>query len=244
MPALDHFSAPTRAWFEAAFAAAHRRAGGGVGRDRRAASTRWWSRRPARQDAQRLPARHRHAARPAERPEDKSRRSRVLYISPLKALAVDVERNLRAPLTGIRHTAERLGTGLPDLAVGLRSGDTSARRPAQADEQPARHPDHHARVALPDAHQPGPRVAARRRDGDPRRGARRRRRQARRPPRRLPRAARRPPRPARPAHRAVARPCVRWRRWRASSAAARRSRSWRPRARRSGTCGWSSRSRT
>ena len=28
----------------------------------------------------------------------------VLYISPLKALAVDVERNLRAPLTGIRHT--------------------------------------------------------------------------------------------------------------------------------------------
>ena len=50
----------------------------------------------------------------------------MLYVSPLKALAVDVERNLRAPLTGIRHTAERLGTTVPDVTVGLRSGDTSA----------------------------------------------------------------------------------------------------------------------
>ncbi len=40
---------------------------------------------------------------------EKAQRCRVLYVSPLKALAVDVERNLRAPLTGIRHTAERLG---------------------------------------------------------------------------------------------------------------------------------------
>ena len=38
-------------------------------------------------------------------PADPKRRCRVLYISPLKALAVDVERNLRAPLAGIRHTA-------------------------------------------------------------------------------------------------------------------------------------------
>ena len=36
------------------------------------------------------------------KPDDPKRRCRVLYISPLKALAVDVERNLRAPLTGIR----------------------------------------------------------------------------------------------------------------------------------------------
>src|SRR3712207_7782480 len=35
-------------------------------------------------------------------PEDKDQRCRVLYVSPLKALAVDVERNLRSPLTGIR----------------------------------------------------------------------------------------------------------------------------------------------
>src|SRR4051812_17728167 len=50
-----------------------------------------------------------------ERPADKQKRCRVLYISPLKALGVDVERNLRAPLAGIRHTAERLGTQVPDI---------------------------------------------------------------------------------------------------------------------------------
>ena len=59
-------------------------------------------------------------------PDEPGRRCRVLYISPLKALAVDVERNLRAPLTGIRHTAERLGTSVPDVRVGVRSGDTPA----------------------------------------------------------------------------------------------------------------------
>ncbi|MFC5730225.1 MULTISPECIES: ATP-dependent helicase [Nocardioides] len=59
---------------------------------------------------------------------DRERRTRVLYISPLKALAVDVERNLRAPLTGIRQTAERIDPThpLPDVTVGIRSGDTSA----------------------------------------------------------------------------------------------------------------------
>ncbi len=62
----------------------------------------------------------------SEPPADKTRRTRVLYISPLKALGVDVERNLRAPLTGIRHTADRLGTPLPEIRVGVRSGDTSA----------------------------------------------------------------------------------------------------------------------
>jgi ATP-dependent Lhr-like helicase len=59
-------------------------------------------------------------------PEDRRHRCRVLYISPLKALGVDVERNLRAPLTGIRHTADRLGTPVPEIAVGVRSGDTPA----------------------------------------------------------------------------------------------------------------------
>ncbi|MCX6399391.1 MAG: ATP-dependent helicase [Propionibacteriales bacterium] len=61
-------------------------------------------------------------------PDDKLHRTRVLYISPLKALAVDVERNLRAPLTGIRQTAERLHPGqpFPEVTVGLRSGDTAA----------------------------------------------------------------------------------------------------------------------
>jgi ATP-dependent helicase Lhr and Lhr-like helicase len=60
------------------------------------------------------------------RPEEAQRRCRVLYISPMKALAVDVERNLRAPLTGIRHAASRLGLPEPDLSVATRSGDTPA----------------------------------------------------------------------------------------------------------------------
>ncbi|NKY37025.1 ATP-dependent helicase [Nocardia speluncae] len=50
----------------------------------------------------------------------------VLYISPLKALAVDVERNLRAPLVGVRQTARRLGLPAPEISVGVRSGDTPA----------------------------------------------------------------------------------------------------------------------
>jgi ATP-dependent Lhr-like helicase len=59
-------------------------------------------------------------------PADRRQRCRVLYVSPLKALAVDVERNLRAPLAGIRHTAARLGAELPEVRVGVRSGDTPA----------------------------------------------------------------------------------------------------------------------
>ncbi len=59
-------------------------------------------------------------------PADPLRRCRVLYISPLKALAVDVERNLRAPLAGIRQAAARLGLPQPDITVGMRSGDTPA----------------------------------------------------------------------------------------------------------------------
>ncbi len=50
----------------------------------------------------------------------------VLYISPLKALGVDVERNLRAPLVGIGQAALRLGLEPPRVSVGVRSGDTPA----------------------------------------------------------------------------------------------------------------------
>src|ERR1700730_4852082 len=59
-------------------------------------------------------------------PADPRRRTRVLYVSPLKALAVDIERNLRAPLTGIRHAAHRLGLDEPDIRVAVRTGDTAA----------------------------------------------------------------------------------------------------------------------
>ena len=78
-------------------------------------------------------------------------------------------------------------------------------RPAQARHGSARHPHHDARVALPDAHEPGRRDAQERAHGHRRRGARRRRDQARRAPRGEPRAARRAPRSKRrpPAHRAV-----------------------------------------
>ncbi len=58
--------------------------------------------------------------------DDPRRRCRVLYVSPLKALAVDVERNLRAPLTGMQHAASRLGLAPPDVRVGVRTGDTPA----------------------------------------------------------------------------------------------------------------------
>lgn len=51
----------------------------------------------------------------------------VLYISPLKALGVDIERNLRSPLVGIGHTARRLGQEPSEISVGVRSGDTTAK---------------------------------------------------------------------------------------------------------------------
>ncbi|MGC2240576.1 MAG: DEAD/DEAH box helicase, partial [Acidimicrobiia bacterium] len=68
---------------------------------------------------------------------DEADRCRVLYISPLKALAHDVDRNLRAPLAGIRHASRRLGgPHLPEIETFLRTGDTP-----QADRQRMRrHP--------------------------------------------------------------------------------------------------------
>ncbi|WP_093158794.1 ATP-dependent helicase [Saccharopolyspora antimicrobica] len=59
-------------------------------------------------------------------PAEAKHRCRVLYVSPLKALAVDVERNLRAPLAGIRQAAQRRGSAPPDITVGIRTGDTPA----------------------------------------------------------------------------------------------------------------------
>jgi ATP-dependent Lhr-like helicase len=53
-------------------------------------------------------------------------RTRILYISPLKALGVDVERNLRSPLIGIGQSARRLGIPAPSVTVGVRSGDTTS----------------------------------------------------------------------------------------------------------------------
>ena len=123
--ALDGFSAATRQWFEGAFesptpvqAGAWRAISAGrdalvvapTGSGKTLAAFLW--------------ALDRLAAEPP--PEDPMERCRVLYISPLKALAVDVERNLRAPLTGITAAANRLGVKAPSIDVGLRSGDTPA----------------------------------------------------------------------------------------------------------------------
>lgn len=51
----------------------------------------------------------------------------VLYVSPLKALSYDIERNLRAPLAGLRIAAVREGLPAPEIAVGTRTGDTPSR---------------------------------------------------------------------------------------------------------------------
>ncbi len=66
-------------------------------------------------------------------------RCRVLYISPMKALAHDVERNLRAPLTGIRHAAARHGMAQPTtVTAAIRTGDTP---PAERQRMQRRPPD-------------------------------------------------------------------------------------------------------
>ncbi|UVE96108.1 ATP-dependent helicase [Dietzia sp. B32] len=72
--------------------------------------------------------------------------TRVLYISPLKALAVDVERNLRAPLAGIAREAAALGVQTPDVTVGIRTGDTP---PDERRRQRARPP--HVLVTTPES---------------------------------------------------------------------------------------------
>ncbi len=59
-------------------------------------------------------------------PVEPLRRLRVLYVSPLKALVHDVERNLRAPLAGIRLAAEARGEVPADIRVAMRTGDTPA----------------------------------------------------------------------------------------------------------------------
>lgn len=61
--------------------------------------------------------------------------TRILYISPLKALGADVERNLRAPLTGITRLSGN-NTGEPNISVGVRSGDTPARERRQLISNP------------------------------------------------------------------------------------------------------------
>ncbi len=124
MDPLASFAPATRAWFESSFAAptpAQAGAWAAIAKDQDALVVAPTG--SGKTLAAFLSALDRLAAAP---PPEPKQRLRVLYVSPLKALAVDVERNLRAPLAGIRQAAARLGLPEPDVTVGVRSGDTPA----------------------------------------------------------------------------------------------------------------------
>jgi len=67
----------------------------------------------------------------------KERRCRVMYVSPLKALAVDVERNLRAPLIGIANFAQSRGDAVTLPEIAIRTGDTPQSERARFARDPA-----------------------------------------------------------------------------------------------------------
>ncbi|WP_328726325.1 ATP-dependent helicase [Streptomyces sp. NBC_00259] len=123
--ALDSFSPATRGWFTGAFSAptaAQEGAWQAIGRGSDVLVVAPTG--SGKTLAAFLAALDRLASAPP--PADAKQRCRVLYVSPLKALAVDVERNLRSPLTGIRQESVRLGLPEPEVRVGIRSGDTPA----------------------------------------------------------------------------------------------------------------------
>ena len=125
MGALDGFSDTTKAWFSSAFAAPtaaqvdgwpaiasgnHTLIHAPTGSGKTLAAFLWALDRLGQEPT------------PPER-----ERCRVLYLSPLKALAHDVDRNLRTPLAGIRLAAKRLGAEPPEVSTGMRTGDTPQR---------------------------------------------------------------------------------------------------------------------
>lgn len=131
--ALSHFSAPVRDWFRATFSAPTAAQEGAwesirngnntliiapTGSGKTLAAFLWA-----------LDALHR------EHEAGTAGGTRILYISPLKALGADVERNLRAPLAGITRLSGN-DTGGPSISVGVRSGDTPARERRQLISNP------------------------------------------------------------------------------------------------------------
>ncbi|UWZ86624.1 Lhr family helicase [Occallatibacter riparius] len=71
------------------------------------------------------------------RPSDREQGTRIVYVSPLKALAVDVERNLRSPLAGIANMARRMGIEFHDPTIAVRTGDTPQQERARYRRDPA-----------------------------------------------------------------------------------------------------------
>jgi ATP-dependent helicase Lhr and Lhr-like helicase len=71
------------------------------------------------------------------RPADRERGTRIVYVSPLKALAVDVERNLRSPLAGIANLARREGIEFHEPTISVRTGDTPQQERARYRRDPA-----------------------------------------------------------------------------------------------------------
>ena len=131
--ALSHFSAPVRDWFRATFSAPTAAQEGAwesirngnntliiapTGSGKTLAAFLWA-----------FDALHR------EHEAGTAGGTRILYISPLKALGADVERNLRAPLAGITRLSGN-DTGEPSITVGVRSGDTPARERRQLISNP------------------------------------------------------------------------------------------------------------
>jgi len=70
-------------------------------------------------------------------PEGHRKGCRILYVSPLKALAVDVERNLRSPLAGMANMARRMGVAFREPTISVRTGDTPQRERARFSRQPS-----------------------------------------------------------------------------------------------------------
>ena len=115
-------------------------------------------------------------------PASPQQRCRVLYVSPLKALAVDVERNLQVAAGRDRPRRGPAGPGASGHPGGGSLGRHSRGRPSGVHQGAVRHPHHDARVAVPHAHLERARGAHRRRDGHRGRGPRGRGYQAGRAP--------------------------------------------------------------
>jgi len=135
LAALDRFGPSTRAWFEATFEAPtpaqadgwaaiasgrHTLIHAPTGSGKTLAAFLWCIDRLGRRAPEAAP----------------TKAIRVLYVSPLKALAHDIERNLRSPLAGIQLAAQRLGETPLRISLASRTGDT----PQEDRRQIVRHP--------------------------------------------------------------------------------------------------------